>query len=258
MMERKEAEPLSQSELSAFKARGWLSARGFFSPEEAHEISRMTDELRSAPEVPGRHMVYYEDSLTKPGERIVQRIENFCPFHTGFDALVRGGRLQAAVDQLLDGETCLFKEKINFKLPGGGSFEAHQDQQAGWSTYAPMFVTALVCIDEASVENGCLEMADCPRLERMIGEEWKPLTPDNMTGMSLNPVETKPGDVLFFDSYVPHASKPNFTDSQRRILYLTYNRLADGDHRVRYFADKRANFPPDVERAPGATYKFRV
>ena len=210
------------------------------------------------PELPGRHMVYGEDSLLGGGERLVQRIENFCPYHPGFDALVRGGRLQAAVEQLLGGPVCLFKEKINFKMPGGAGFEPHQDQQAGWSTYAPMFVTALVSIDRADTTNGCLEMADAPRFAGLIGEEWKPLTPADMAAFALIPVETKPGDVLFFDSYAPHGSAPNATDQPRRILYLTYNPASSGDHRHQYFADKRANFPPDVERAPGATYKFRV
>jgi ectoine hydroxylase-related dioxygenase (phytanoyl-CoA dioxygenase family) len=162
------------------------------------------------------------------------------------------------VQQLLDAPACLFKEKINFKMPGGAGFEPHQDQQAGWSRYASIFVTALVTIDRATIENGCLEMADTPRLTGLIGEEWRPLSPAEMDGFKLLPVPTEPGDVLFFDSFAPHASKPNLTESQRRILYLTYNLASEGDHRVRYFDEKRANFPPDIERKPGTDYKFRV
>jgi ectoine hydroxylase-related dioxygenase (phytanoyl-CoA dioxygenase family) len=71
-------------------------------------------------------------------------------------------------------------------------------------------------------------------------------------------VPTEPGDVLFFDSYAPHASKANMTDHPRRILYLTYNATVEGDHRARYFAEKRESFPPDVERRAGIEYKFRV
>jgi 2-aminoethylphosphonate dioxygenase len=71
-------------------------------------------------------------------------------------------------------------------------------------------------------------------------------------------VPTAPGDVLFFDSYVPHASKPNLTGAPRRILYLTYNLAAHGDHRLQYFAEKRAAFPPDVERDGTKEYVFRV
>jgi hypothetical protein len=34
--------------------------------------------------------------------------------------------------------------------------------------------------------------------------------------------------------------------------------VAEGDHRARYFDEKRESFPPDVERRPGIEYKFRV
>lgn len=253
-----EAPPLSQDDLDHYARHGWLMRKAMFTPAEARQIARWTDELVALPEEPGRHMVYYEDSLLVPGRRVRQRIEDFCPWHAGFDGLVRRGRLAAAVGQLLGEEALLFKEKINFKEPGGAGFEAHQDQQAGWSSYAPMFVTALVGIDRATIENGCLEMSTAARVTGLIGEEWKPLTEAELGGIDMAPVPTEPGDVLFFDSYAPHASKPNRTPSQRRILYLTYNRASDGDHRRRYFDDKRASFPPDVERKPGETYRFRV
>jgi ectoine hydroxylase-related dioxygenase (phytanoyl-CoA dioxygenase family) len=76
--------------------------------------------------------------------------------------------------------------------------------------------------------------------------------------LALAPVQTHPGDVIFFDSFVPHASGPNRTAAPRRILYVTYSRAGNGDHRARYFADKRRDFPPDIEREPGRTYTFRV
>jgi 2-aminoethylphosphonate dioxygenase len=250
--------PLDAAQHAHYERFGWVAARGFFNAQAAAQIAGWSDEVMALPEVPGEHMVYYEQNLLQPGRKVVQRVENFCPYHAGFDGLVRGGRLLAAVEQLLGGPAVLFKEKINFKLPGGGGFEPHQDQQAGWSAYAPMFITALACIDRATRENGCLEMADAPRFAGLIGAEWRPLSDAEMASFALLPVECEPGDVLFFDSYAPHASKPNLTAAQRRILYLTYNRAEDGDHRTRYFAEKRANFPPEIERSPGVEYKFRV
>ncbi|MBV9842127.1 MAG: phytanoyl-CoA dioxygenase family protein [Sphingomonadaceae bacterium] len=244
--------------VEAFRERGWAAAPGFFSADEIAEIARWTGEVTDLPERSGAQMLYREPSLLDADAKVVQRIEDFCPHHDGFDALMRGGPLQQAVERLIGEPALLFKDKINFKMPGGAGFEAHQDQQAGWSTYAPWFVTALVTIDPATIENGCLEMAGGPRVTSLIGAEWKPLTPGELSAAPLEPVPTAPGDVLFFDSYAPHASKPNLTAQQRRILYVTYNRAADGDQRGRYFADKRASFPPDIDRKPGDTYRFRV
>ena len=248
---------LSAEQMSQYARQGWCSAPAFYTTSEMAEISAWTEELRARPEEAGVQMVYSEPSQTDPAVRLIQRIENFCPFHTGFDRLVHG-RLKAAVEALLAAPAVMFKDKINYKMAGGAGFEPHQDQQAGWSRYAPLFVTALVCIDRASLQNGCLEMADAPRFAGLIGEEWAPLTAEQMASFALVPVLSEPGDVLFFDSYAPHASKPNRTDRSRRILYITYNAQADGDHRARYFAEKRANFPPDVERQAGVEYRFRV
>ncbi|HWN14898.1 MAG TPA: phytanoyl-CoA dioxygenase family protein, partial [Candidatus Dormibacteraeota bacterium] len=91
-----------------------------------------------------------------------------------------------------------------------------------------------------------------------LGGEWTPLTDDDMRRLGGRPMPTRPGDAVFFDSYTPHASGPNLTAERRRVLYITYNRRSSGDHRVRYYADKRKSFPPDIERDPTRTYTFRV
>lgn len=234
---------------------GYLVVPGFLDETEIGDVSRWTEQLQHAPEKPGQHWVYREDSLVEPGRRVIQRIENFCPWHPGFNNMIRDGALARWTAALMGGPVTLFKEKINFKMPGAPGFKAHQDQQAGWSRYAPLFVTALVTIDPATMENGCLEMAPGRHRDGLIGEEWSPL---DESGLTLRPVPTLPGDVVFFDSFAPHASKPNFTDTPRRILYLTYNLRSAGDHRARYHAEKHAAFPPDIERDAGATYIFRV
>jgi hypothetical protein len=234
---------------------GYLVVRNFVNAVQLAELLQWTAQLQSAPEVSGRHWVYHEDSVTTPGRRVMQRIENFCPYHAGFDRFIRDGALTRWTGALMGGPVVLFKDKINFKMPGGAGFKAHQDQQAGWTVYAPLFVTAMVTLDAATLENGCLEVAVGRHREGLIGEQWKPLEEQ---GLSLEPVPTAPGDVIFFDSYVPHASKANLTDSPRRILYITYNLASAGDHRARYFADKHASFPPDIDRDREKTYVFRV
>jgi 2-aminoethylphosphonate dioxygenase len=234
---------------------GYLVAREFFPLSRIADVLRWTAELAAAPEVPGRHWAYHEDSVTEAGRRVLQRIENFCAFHQEFDQLIRDGALARWASVLMGGSVVLFKDKINFKMPGGGGFKAHQDQQAGWSVYAPIFITAMVTLDRATLQNGCLEIGTRRKGEGLMGAEWSPLDAE---GLTLQAVPTGPGDVIFFDSFVPHASKPNLTNAPRRILYLTYNLASAGDQRDRYYADKRAAFPPDIERQDGKTYVFRV
>ncbi|MDR3435093.1 phytanoyl-CoA dioxygenase family protein [Telmatospirillum sp.] len=250
---------MTRDTLTHFDQTGWAVAPGFFSAAEVAEMSGWIDELLARPEVPGTLWVYHQPSLLDPSRQLVQRIENFCPHHTGFDALAHQSRLQTAAGQMLRGSVFLFKEKINFKESGGAGFELHQDQQAGWSRYAPLFVTAMVCVDAATIDNGCLEMPGAsPRFDRLIGEEWRPVNDGEATGLTMLPVPTQPGDAVFFDSYVPHASKANMSSGQRRVLFFTYNSQVHGDQRAAYHADKHASFPPDIERVPGAEYRFKV
>ena len=192
----------------AFLRDGFVVVPGLFDEEEIARISAWTDELEGLPEVPGRSMKYFEPSLLRPGERVLQRIENFCPFHAGFAALCDGDKLRGSVSRLFGEPAVLFKDKINFKLPGGDGFKPHQDQQAGWSAYADLFITAMVSIDATTAENGCLELCAGHHTRGLIGEEWKPLTDEDMRRLGGRPVPTRPGDAVFFDSYTPHASAP--------------------------------------------------
>src|SRR6476646_1942812 len=72
---------------------GYLVVRGFFDKDSLARLLEWTVELEVAPEVSGRHWVYREDSITTPVRKVIQRIENFCPYHTGFDGLVRHSAL---------------------------------------------------------------------------------------------------------------------------------------------------------------------
>jgi len=249
---------LTLAEIETFRRDGYVVVPAMYDAATIRDISAWSDELCAWPEAPGRQMVYYEDSLIAGAGRVVSRIENFCPYHENLDALTRGGAMIDAVSRLLGEPAVLFKEKINLKMPGGDGFKPHQDAQAGWNVYTDFHITALVSIDAATVENGCLEIARGWHRKGLIGEEWRPLDPDGAEGMTYEICPTDPGDVVFFDSYVPHRSAPNLTGHPRRVLYLTYNRLVDGDHRAQYYADKRKSFPPDIERETGKEYVFRV
>jgi hypothetical protein len=246
---------LNEEQINTFERDGYLIVSQAFFADEMKRIDTWTQELVALPEESGKHWVYHEKSLKGDGADLISRIENIAPFHAGFKELSRV--LKAPVAQLLGEEAALFKEKVNFKMAGGDGFKPHQDSQASWDTYADFFISALVSIDEATVENGCLQLVNGHH-KRGLFKSWEPLTDDDMADMEFVLCPTKPGDVVFFDCYAPHASEPNMTDQTRRIFYATYNRLSEGEHMAQYYADKHKNYPPDIDRDPGKEYVFRV
>ena len=247
---------LTHAQIDSFHQNGYVFVPGAFSPSEAKLLDIWASDLALRPEQVGAHWVYHEQSLKGDGKQLISRIENMTPFHAGYKELAQS--LVASVSQLLGEEAVLFKDKINFKMPGGEGFKPHQDAQAGWETYARYYINAMVTIDEATVDNGCLEVAKRPETPKLVGKEWEPLTLEQTENMDFKMLPTKPGDLFFFDAYVPHRSAPNMTNTIRRIYFATYNRLSEGDFLGRYYADKRQSFPPDIERESGKSYVYRV
>jgi hypothetical protein len=248
---------LNQEQIEQFHRDGFLLVRGLYNAEEMQEISRWTDEVAGSPEIPGHYMMYFESSQ-QDGSRIISRIENFVAFHEGFARLITRRRMQQAVSELFGEPAVLFKDKINFKLPGGDGFKEHQDVQAGWDAYGQLHITAMIAIDETNAENGSVELIPGMHKRGLLGKKWEPLTNADTANASYRPVHCQPGDAVFFDSYAPHRSLPNRTGHSRRVLYITFNGVSDGDHRAQYYADKRKSYPPDIERDPHRNYAFKV
>ena len=248
---------LSKQQVDQFHRDGFLLVRAMYSADEVEQISQWTEDIAAKPETPGKTMKYFESSR-KDDSRILSRIENFVPYHEGFSELITRRRMLQAVDDLFGEPSVLFKDKINFKLPGADGFKEHQDVQAGWDDYAELHITAMMAIDETTAANGSLEMIPGMHNKGLLGEKWAPLEDADTGSIPYKAVHCRPGDAVFFDSYAPHRSMPNKTNEARRVLYITYNKASEGDHRAQYYADKRKNYPPDIERDPNKDYAFKV
>ncbi|MDX1540932.1 MAG: phytanoyl-CoA dioxygenase family protein [Geminicoccaceae bacterium] len=246
---------LGSEQIEAYHRDGFVVVRQAFGGDAMVAVEEWASELAARPEESGRHWVYHERSQLDPDRELIARVENICPFHEGFAALARA--LEPSVGQLFGEPAVLFKEKINFKMPGGDGFKPHQDSQAGWEAYASDFITVALCIDRATIENGCLKLA-AGHQKRGLYRAFEPLSDEEMADMTFEPWPMAPGDLVYLDSYAPHGSEPNHTDQTRRMYFATYNKASEGDHLKRYYADKHRNYPPDIDRDPSRRYVFRV
>ena len=138
---------LSSDQRAAFERDGFVIVRGAFSAGEAAAHARAIDALAARPLEAGRQMVYFEDSLVAPGARVLSRIEKFVECDGDLARLVFDDRIVGPASALLGEPAVLFKDKINFKMPGGGGFTPHQDIQPGWDRYAPYFLSVLIAVD---------------------------------------------------------------------------------------------------------------
>ena len=162
---------------------------------------------RGCPTTPGRSMKYFEPSLLRPGERVLQRIENFCPFHDGFAGLATATSSAAPCPGSSASRPCSSRTRSTSSCPGGDGFKPHQDQQAGWSAYADLFITAhgqhRLHHRRERLPRAVRRAAHARAASARNGSP-SPTTTCGASGA--RPVPTRPGDAVFFDSYTPHAS----------------------------------------------------
>lgn len=245
---------LTRDQLECWEQNGYVFLPGFFADAVRWPLASWTQELTEWPETPGKWMKYFEK--TKQGERQLCRVENFIQYHDGMNAIVKNQEIFDVLEVLMGEKALLFKEKVNLKLSGGAGFTAHQDAPAFTTFNQKYHITMMVSIDRSDLENGCLEVVRGGYHKKGILPQTPDLSihPDAEKQMSWEPVLMEPGDVLLFDSYIPHRSGRNNSARSRRALYITYNKASEGDYREAYYADKRRVFPPECERVPGKDY----
>ena len=220
-----------------WKEHGWVLLRGALTEEAVAQARAWIDEVEqwASDDGPGLH--HWEQTDTGPA---LARSEDLIPNHDGLRELICTGLLPDLASTLLGEPALLFKEKVNYKQPGGAGFAPHQDAAA--YRFADHHVSCMLPLDPATAASGCLEVAHGHLDGLMPTTPGGRIADDIAATLDWQAVEVEPGDLLWFDSYAPHRSHTNTTDRPRRALYLTYNAASDGDLRDRYYDDKKAEF----------------
>lgn len=228
---------LSADQVARFGADGFLICESFFAEGSLRQIRRWVEEVAGWENGQNGCVQYRERTTRGP---VPARTERFLSGHVGLRETLTAGSLITAIGQLFGEPAILFKEKINYKYPGGGAFAAHQDAVA-YEPFGSHHITALVAIDPNTMENGCLWFA--------AGEHHRGMLPTNDRGCLPERVEREmewqagpiePGGVVFFSSLAPHRSPSNRSSASRRSLYVTYCKASEGELRDAYYEDRAA------------------
>jgi ectoine hydroxylase-related dioxygenase (phytanoyl-CoA dioxygenase family) len=227
---------LSAAQLEEYEENGCVVLPAYLDGEMLERLSRAADDLvvRLGPIEPGARRVQVD--TTADGYRI-RLAEPVLDLSSTFVNLAEDDRITGLFQSLFGEAPVLFEDKVNYKYPRGGSlFPPHQDFSY-WQPYSPRLASALIYIDEATEENGCLEVALgwhkkglLPKTGLRINQGMDHHVPGDVLDPSLLvKVTGPPGTLILFSCLTPHSSAPNLSNAPRRAIILTYGPASAGD-----------------------------
>jgi len=126
----------------------------------------------------------------------------------------------------------LYTEKLNLKRArDGGPIVLHQDYPywVGVADDAERIATAVLFLDDANLDNGCLQVAPGSHRggvqtgkQSEAGFGRNEMDPEQFDRSQLVPLEVPAGSVVFLGSLLVHGSEPNRSDSDSRALLYSY------------------------------------
>jgi len=237
---------LDARERAALDRDGYLCRENAFAKSELVEIAqacetliaRLLEEQRRPKVEAGAYVFEHLQSLEtavkweKDNREVVLGIEPFAHLSEPLDRWAHDPRFIEPMKDLLGNENVmLFTEKLNVKRGlVGGPIVLHQDYPywVGVAEDAAQVGTAIVFLDDSTIENGCLEVVPGShrdgetKRKQIEGFGANEMDQGQYDESKLVPLEVPAGSVVYFGSFLVHASAPNRTAGDRRALLYSY------------------------------------
>ena len=225
---------LTKTQIAHYRREGYVVVPSIFNSDEMRRVDQVIREFTQKSLASEDYTKVMElEPEPVDGEQVVRRIHNPFDQHEVFRKIATDPRVLDRIESLIGPDIGLHHSKINMKLARVGSVvEWHQDLAYFPHTNDDL-VTTLIYLDEATEENGCLQVIPRHHLQYFDhanpdGEFAGMITEDLASGRFGMPVSlpAPAGSVIFMHCILPHSSLPNRSESHRRTLIYEY-RAAD-------------------------------
>lgn len=219
---------LSPEQVAFYHTNGYLGVDNVLSADEIAELRRVTDEFVEVSRlITGSDAVYDFEPGHSASKPLVRRIKTPAQQHAVYDGALRHQSILDLVAQLIGPAIRANGDKLNMKSPEVGSpVEWHQD----WAFYPQTnddLLAVGVPLDDMLVENGCLLVIPGSHTGPLLDHHQNGVFVGAVTDPSFDaraavPIELRAGGISIHHVRTLHASAPNTSSRQRRLLLFQY------------------------------------
>ena len=218
---------LTPEQIASFHEDGYLIIRNAF---EQSGVDRIIKFAKVDPQLAAdvKENKNYDEGNEGIGTRLVYRGGLSDDIYSAYG---RSSRIVARAETLFDDRIRHFYHLNMQKEPNTGGWQYHQDYGYHYKEFLyPKFVSVMLALNPATKENGCIRVVRgsnrLGRLEHRQSGSQLITDPDRLAFVleEMDEVycELDPGDALFFDGNVLHASGPNLSDTPRWSMIYAY------------------------------------
>ncbi len=228
---------LSEEQVRQFRLNGFLTVEDVLSAEEVAALAAHTDliaagKVEHIPETSIQLEKVFREGEREVADQVlsVRKLYNLAVYDEVMWGHATHPKIVDIIADLLGSDDIkMYGDQLFMKAPVTGTAQPWHQDSASWRDIFPMdLVSAWTAIDQATVENGCLNF--CPGTHRwgMIrGERLSWFVEDlGSEQWPIVPAPLNAGSVSFHHSLVLHQSNANLSGQRRRGYAVHYMRAA--------------------------------
>ncbi|MCC6579147.1 MAG: phytanoyl-CoA dioxygenase family protein [Phycisphaeraceae bacterium] len=186
------------------------------------ELNRLAEQHATLPHIrEGYNLEPRQDASRRtPTFRKIGGITDLSP---AFNQLMRHPRVVASLHAIMGKSIYLYRDVVMMKPARVGREKPWHQDSVYWPWEPMQLVSAMTALDDASPENGCLQVIPATHHESVqhYGQELQIDIDDAMQAKTVY-VPLKAGDTLLFHSLLLHGSEPNTSAQDRRVIIVSY------------------------------------
>lgn len=224
---------LSARQVAFYRENGYLVIENFLNKSELQvlndELERLVAEKAGSLDRDDGDFNLEKKSGGIDGEAvgtgILRKIQEITKYSAFFESFVASEKMLDPIEDLIGPNIYYHSSKIMFKPARHGGIKPWHQDYAYWMSTEPEQVTSWLAIDDATLDNGCIELIPGSHRLGLIPHHSEELqiSLDNIPQDKILKVPVSAGTIIYFHVLTLHFSGPNRTDRSRRSLITDYD-----------------------------------